>query len=338
MDSSAAHSDNNHAVYQLGDWQVMATGGALLRDGHRVHVEPKLMNVLLCLIAAQGKLVTRETLLTEAWPHVVVNEEVLTRAISELRTLLGDVSRERRYIRTVPKRGYMLIMPAQPCHLSVPATGSRHGAAVVTTTSSPGWPALFYARLRGLPGAYVTALFVVAAVSSIGLWFQSDVVPVETAQTNPVHLEAGRTAHEETAPGLQLRRELAMMHRALGTNNEVINTSVSSTPIFLTPLAALTDDAQTRAFAAGLTADLQHELTQQPSFQVVYSLDNEAPALMLSGNVRIYQQQARINLQLIATDNASLIWSGSFEVKLQSPLQVQATIARHVSQELDRIA
>lgn len=337
MVSSAAQSQHNHAVYQLGDWQVMAAGGMLLRDGHRVHVEPKLMDVLLCLIAAQGMLVTRETLLTEAWPRVVVNEEVLTRAISELRTLLGDVSRERRYIRTVPKRGYMLVMPAQRCDLSTPVAGFRDNAATVAPQPTPGWPALLYARLRTLPVAYAPALLVVATLSSIGLWFLSEVPPVESARSNPSHLEAGQTANATAAPALQLRRELASMHKVLGSHNEFNDTGATSTPIFLTPLSALTDDAQTRAFAAGLMADLQHELALQPSFQVVYSVDSEAPALMLSGNVRIYQQQARINLQLIATDRASLVWSGSFEVKLQSPLQVQTTIARHVSQELDRI-
>jgi len=337
MVSSAAQSQHNHAVYQLGDWQVMAAGGVLLRDGHRVHVEPKLMDVLLCLIAAQGMLVTRETLLTEAWPRVVVNEEVLTRAISELRTLLGDVSRERRYIRTVPKRGYMLVMPAQRCDLPTPVAGFRDNAATVAPQPNPGWPALLYARLRTLPGTYAPALLVVATLSSISLWFLSEVPPVEFARSNPSHLEAGQTANATAAPALQLRRELASMHKVLGSHNEFNDTGATSTPIFLTPLSALTDDAQTRAFAAGLMADLQHELALQPSFQVVYSVDSEAPALMLSGNVRIYQQQARINLQLIATDRASLVWSGSFEVKLQSPLQVQTTIARHVSQELDRI-
>ncbi len=100
--------------YVLGGWQVWPDYGVLINDGHEVHVEPKVMAVLLCLIRAEGRVVSREALLESVWADVVVNEEVLTRAVSELRTLLGDVGRPRRYVATIPRKGYRLLVKAPP--------------------------------------------------------------------------------------------------------------------------------------------------------------------------------------------------------------------------------
>ena len=100
--------------YTLGVWQVWPDNGILVTDGHAVHVEPRLMAVLMCLIRAEGCLVSRDVLLESVWVGVVVNEEVVTRAVSELRSLLGDVGRPRRYVGTIPKKGYRLLMNAVP--------------------------------------------------------------------------------------------------------------------------------------------------------------------------------------------------------------------------------
>lgn len=108
----------------MGDWQVWPDNGILATDGHAVHVAPKVMEVLMCLIKAEGRLVPREALLESVWADVVVNEEVVTRAVSELRTLLGDVGRPRRYIGTIPRRGYRLLMKAVP--LEIPSATSQN--------------------------------------------------------------------------------------------------------------------------------------------------------------------------------------------------------------------
>lgn len=100
--------------YTLGIWQVWPDDGTLVSDGHAVHVEPRVMAVLMCLIRAEGCLVSRDVLLESVWAGVVVNEEVVTRAVSELRSLLGDVGRQRRYVGTIPKKGYRLLMNAVP--------------------------------------------------------------------------------------------------------------------------------------------------------------------------------------------------------------------------------
>jgi DNA-binding NarL/FixJ family response regulator len=77
------------------------------------HVQPKVMDVLLCLIEHHGKLVERDVIVERVWGRAT-SEEALTRCISELRSALGDDRGTPRYIQTVPKRGYRLLEPITP--------------------------------------------------------------------------------------------------------------------------------------------------------------------------------------------------------------------------------
>ncbi len=98
--------------FRLGEWLVRPLANKLTNDDGDVHVEPKVMDVLLCLADAKDQVVTRRELLEKVWDRVVVNEEALTRTISELRTVLRDTPRSPTYIRTIPKRGYTLVANA----------------------------------------------------------------------------------------------------------------------------------------------------------------------------------------------------------------------------------
>lgn len=72
-------------------------------------LEPKVMQVLVCLAAQAGQVVPKEHLMRTVWPDTFVGDDVLTRCISELRRVFGDDVKEPRFIQTVPKSGYRLI-------------------------------------------------------------------------------------------------------------------------------------------------------------------------------------------------------------------------------------
>lgn len=55
---------------------------------------------------------TRAELLAEAWPDTYVNDDSLSRAVSQLRKALGDRAGQPRYIETIPSVGYRLIPEA----------------------------------------------------------------------------------------------------------------------------------------------------------------------------------------------------------------------------------
>jgi len=97
--------------FTLGEVEVRPASNELLIAREVVRVKPRLMDVLLRLAAAPGEVVTREALIADAWPRRMVNDEVLSRVIADLRGVLRDDAREARYIETLPKVGYRLVAP-----------------------------------------------------------------------------------------------------------------------------------------------------------------------------------------------------------------------------------
>ncbi len=95
---------------RVGEWRVEPLRGALFDpDGKSHHLKPKVMDVLLCLAEHAGQPVTRDELIECVWGERGASDEVLTKAVSELRQVLGDTAGLPRYIETIPKRGYRLI-------------------------------------------------------------------------------------------------------------------------------------------------------------------------------------------------------------------------------------
>src|SRR5918993_3042769 len=69
------------------------------------------MQVLEVLAETPNEVVTRDALVARVWPGVYVTDDVLHRAIRELRRVFGDDTANPTYIETIRKRGYRLIAP-----------------------------------------------------------------------------------------------------------------------------------------------------------------------------------------------------------------------------------
>jgi DNA-binding winged helix-turn-helix (wHTH) protein/TolB-like protein/tetratricopeptide (TPR) repeat protein len=100
--------------FQIGPHKVYPRREQISVDGEMRHVEPKVMQVLVTLAEHAQNTVSREDLLNRVWADAVVGDEVISRAVSLLRTLLGDDRTKPRFIRTVPRLGYELIVEATP--------------------------------------------------------------------------------------------------------------------------------------------------------------------------------------------------------------------------------
>lgn len=106
--------------FRLGAWRV-SPEFCTLSDGARTEqLEPKVMAVLLCLAEHAAQVVTREQFIREVWKGRTVSDEVLSRSISLLRTCLGDDAHAPRFIQTVPRVGYALIIAVE--RIERPAT------------------------------------------------------------------------------------------------------------------------------------------------------------------------------------------------------------------------
>ena len=69
------------------------------------------MDILLCLAEQQGRVLERSFIKREVWGDEEISDDQLARYISLLRNLLGDSSHHPKFIRTITRRGYQLLMP-----------------------------------------------------------------------------------------------------------------------------------------------------------------------------------------------------------------------------------
>lgn len=123
--------------FQLNFLQVLPLRGLVTdQAGRRIHLEPKVMEVLVCLSGHANKVTTREQLIACVWPNMSGADNQLSRAISELRHALHMVDGEQPYIETSPKRGYRLIGQVEP--LVLPNTTSPASQGDVPGQSKSG--------------------------------------------------------------------------------------------------------------------------------------------------------------------------------------------------------
>jgi DNA-binding winged helix-turn-helix (wHTH) protein/tetratricopeptide (TPR) repeat protein len=101
------------ASYRFGPFTVDATSYRLLRGTEVIPLSPKIIDLLLYLVARQSALVGKDELFAALWPDVAVTDNALTQAVSELRQALGDDSSKPTYIQTVARRGYRFIAPVE---------------------------------------------------------------------------------------------------------------------------------------------------------------------------------------------------------------------------------
>jgi DNA-binding winged helix-turn-helix (wHTH) protein/Tol biopolymer transport system component len=78
-------------------------------DGRPIALTPRLLDTLLYFVERAGDLLTKEQLLEDLWPNVVVEEHNLNKTVSELRRVLGEKPGEHKFIVTKPGRGYRFV-------------------------------------------------------------------------------------------------------------------------------------------------------------------------------------------------------------------------------------
>ena len=108
-------------IYQFGEFRVDPVRRRLLRGGEPVAVTSKCFSLLVVLLERHGEIVDKEELFREVWPDTYVTEANLTQNVSSLRKALGERAGDKRYIVTVPGRGYSFV--AEVTEVSSDASG-----------------------------------------------------------------------------------------------------------------------------------------------------------------------------------------------------------------------
>ncbi|MBD0370131.1 MAG: winged helix-turn-helix domain-containing protein [Pyrinomonadaceae bacterium] len=92
--------------YEFGRFRIDVEERLLFCEGARQKLTSKAFDVLLVLVEHNGRLLTKEDLMSKVWPDSFVEENNLAQSISLLRRVLGDNPTGEKYIETVPRHGY----------------------------------------------------------------------------------------------------------------------------------------------------------------------------------------------------------------------------------------
>jgi DNA-binding winged helix-turn-helix (wHTH) protein/Tol biopolymer transport system component len=100
------------ADFALGALRVSPSTREVLRGTERESLEPRVMQVLVALFQANGRVVSRDELISRCWEGRIVGEDAINRAIGRLRRL-SEVDGEASFaVETIPRVGYRLLARA----------------------------------------------------------------------------------------------------------------------------------------------------------------------------------------------------------------------------------
>ena len=136
-------SSSIRQLLRFGPFELDRAARTLRRDGGLVPLPPKAFDLLVVLLESHGAVVDKSTLMQRLWPDTFVEEGNLPVTVFALRKALGEPADQ--YIRTVPRRGYLLDLPAEPALALAPAPDPGLGPAGVAVEAAdadgPGEPA-----------------------------------------------------------------------------------------------------------------------------------------------------------------------------------------------------
>jgi serine/threonine protein kinase/sugar lactone lactonase YvrE len=100
---------------RFGAFELDLKAGELHKGGRTVLLQEQPFQVLRMLVEQRGEVVLREEIQKRLWPNdtVVEFDHAINTAIRKLRQALGDSAENPKYIETVARRGYRLMMTVE---------------------------------------------------------------------------------------------------------------------------------------------------------------------------------------------------------------------------------
>jgi serine/threonine protein kinase/tetratricopeptide (TPR) repeat protein len=107
---------------RFGDFELNLRTGELHRGEGTIELQQQPFQVLLMLVERGGEIATREEIQKKLWPNdtVVEFDQSINAVIKKLRKALGDSADDPKYIKTLARLGYRLMVPVE-CVAAVPA-------------------------------------------------------------------------------------------------------------------------------------------------------------------------------------------------------------------------
>lgn len=81
----------------------------IIENNETRNIQPKVMEVLTYLCSKAEQLVSADELIKTCWPNQYISDSPLHKCIAQIRKALADDPKSPRFIKTVPKKGYVFI-------------------------------------------------------------------------------------------------------------------------------------------------------------------------------------------------------------------------------------
>lgn len=298
-------SNQSPSEFRVGQWGIKPRRGQITGpDGNTVHLEPKVMDVLVCLAARAPRLVTREQILSEVWSDAAVSDEPLTRVIGELRRAFGDTPRKSRYVATVPKRGYRLVAKVEY---------TSKASAPVTSGGNLGLPPVVEGS--GISLSHVLLFATVVLIAVIGMISAN----LRIGTTND---PAATTIQRNSIAVLPFRNRSAVADDAYlvdGIHDDIV-----------TQLAKL-------SFLDKVISRTTMERYRDSTLSVPEIGRELGVSTILEGGIQRSDNRLRINVQLIDVATDKHLWAETYDRDLTAAniFAIQTDIATEIANALE---
>ena len=286
---------------RIGIWLVQPSLNTITQNGTTRQLEPKVMEVLVCLARHAGETLPKEQLLKTIWPDTFVSDDVLIRSISEIRRAFDDDPRESKFIQTIPKRGYRLVPSVEV--VKPGADRAEDSSKAPDTSKESTVPTSAWRIGVGLAAIAVVLLlvFLAAGPSSWRRLFPADGMP----QIRSIAV----------LPLSSLSSDASQGYFADGVTD-----------------ALITDLAQISALkVVSRTTAMRYKGTDKSLPQIARELDVDG---IVEGTLQVSGDRVRIDAQLIYGPSDRHLWAKSFERDVKDMLQLQSTVASEIAHEI----
>jgi TolB-like protein/DNA-binding winged helix-turn-helix (wHTH) protein/Flp pilus assembly protein TadD len=283
--------------FHLGDWRVEPRLNAVSRNGTTVRLQPKIMEVLVCLAQHAGDPVSKEELLESVWPGTFVTDDVLTRAISELRRVFEDDAQESRVIQTIAKRGYRLIVPVERAN-QAQATSPTQQTRAPRSIRGKRWVVL-------VAGTLTTLVLIALVARGVRGWQE------RRARTS------GTSIHSLAVLPLQnLSADPAQEYFSDGLTD-----------------ALITDLAQTGSLKViSRTSSMQYKQTRKSLPEIARELNVDG---IVEGTVQRSGDRVRITAQLVEGNADKHVWANSYERVIGDVFALERDVAEDITHQIE---
>jgi len=293
-----------HRTVRFGMFEADLRAGDLRKNGLRIKIQEKPLQILVLLLEHAGEAVTREELRQRLWSGdtFVDFDHSLGTAMGKLRQALGDSAKRPLFIETLGSRGYRFIAPV-----------ASSGGTPILPIEEPAVDTAGASREKSSWRRRKTWLMVAAATASM-------LAAVAIAS----QAGAWRDRLRGLPPAINSLAVLPLEDLARDPDQEYFADGMTD--------ELITDLARIGALRViSRTSIMRYKKLRKPLAEIARELNVDA---VVEGTIRRAGGRVRITAQLIQVNPEKHLWTETYDRDLRDVLALQEEVARDIAGEI----